>query len=263
MVDVEISGILEERLRRLVDLGIYSSLSEAVRDAVRRLLDQMDLMNLALKLYTSSEASFQYVVEFADTSFDDMTEYFITRGYIPLIGLEGPDDIEFLTPGKRYVLDPLTMHIVFKSDLYKYLSKLAQRGYVFLAPSSVKNWSEVLISRRLLHLLESRNLVGFFNSEAVNLGLNLAKAQLTKHEQYAIAYAKDTYGATLITEDFRTRGYARSIGVNAVSSLSIVYTLRDSISVGELRELIYYLKSIPIIMPVELIKSLWGIDFGD
>ncbi|MEM4476262.1 MAG: hypothetical protein QXG07_03135, partial [Desulfurococcaceae archaeon] len=84
MVDVEISGILEERLRRLVDLGIYSSLSEAVRDAVRRLLDQMDLKNLALKLYTLSEASFQYVVEFADSSFDDMTEYFITRGYTPL-----------------------------------------------------------------------------------------------------------------------------------------------------------------------------------
>ncbi|MCS7128948.1 MAG: hypothetical protein N3E36_02180 [Sulfolobales archaeon] len=260
MVDVEISGILEERLRRLVDLGIYSSLSEAVRDAVRRLLDQMDLRNLALKLYTLSEASFQYIVEFADSSFDDMAEYFITKGYMPLIGLEGPDDVQLLTPGKKYILDPLTIYIVFKSNLYKHLAKLAQRGYVFLVPDSAKNWSEVLISRRMLHLLESRNLVEFFNSEVVNLGLNLAKAQLTKHEQYAIAYARDTHGATLITEDFRTRGYARSMGVNAVSSLSIIYTLRDSISVGELRELIYYLKSIPVIIPIELIKSIWGID---
>jgi Arc/MetJ-type ribon-helix-helix transcriptional regulator len=51
-VSVEISGLLERRLRRLVDLGLYSSVSEAVRDAIRMLFERLDLKSLALELYT-------------------------------------------------------------------------------------------------------------------------------------------------------------------------------------------------------------------
>jgi metal-responsive CopG/Arc/MetJ family transcriptional regulator len=61
-VSVEISGLLERRLRRLVDLGLYSSVSEAVRDAVRALFERLDLRALALELYTVREASLGYVV---------------------------------------------------------------------------------------------------------------------------------------------------------------------------------------------------------
>ncbi|RLG81965.1 MAG: hypothetical protein DRO40_08800 [Thermoprotei archaeon] len=252
MVDIEISGVLEERLRRLVELGVYSSISEAVRDAVRRLLDQLDLKELAFKLYVSSDASFQYVSEFADTSFDEMIEYMVSKGFVPLIGIESTGDLTTLKEDKKYVLDPLTIYVIYKSELFKYFAKLPREGYEFLIPDSVKSWVEVLVARRLFHAFEYKGLIKFF--ETTGLKAPSLKTRLTRHEQYAINYVKKNNDCILLTEDIRTRKYARSRGVKAYSSISILYTLKDNIDNDSIADVLFSLKSIPLIIPASIME---------
>ena len=79
MVDVEISGILEEKLRRLVELGLYSSISEAVRDAVRRLLQQLDMRSLALKIFLGYSVCW---------IFYGISFYFLLKSLGPTIGID-------------------------------------------------------------------------------------------------------------------------------------------------------------------------------
>ncbi len=252
MVDVEISGLLEEKLRRLVELGIYSSLSEAVRDAIRRLLDQIDLRYIALKLYVSSDASFQYISEFSETTFDEMIEYMIGHGYTPLIGVERISDLTILKKERKYVLDPLTLYIIYKTGMHKYLEELVNEGYTFLMPDSVKSWVEVITARRLFHVLGLKGVIEFFSIGS--LKTNVGKAKLTKHEIYAIHYASKCRECIMLTDDMRTRSFARSNNVEAYSSLSILYTLKDTID--DLEDVLISLKSFPVVIPSSIVGVL-------
>lgn len=253
MVEVELGELLEEKLRRLVELGLYPSLSEAIRDAVRKLLDQLDLKSLALELYLNTDASFQYITEFAGASYEDMIEYFISKGILPLLGVLDQDDVAELTISEKYVLDKFTIYIMYKSGLFKFLRTLSEKGYVFLAPSSISSWTEVLLFRQLISYAQNRSIIRFFDTG--NIVISGSKVKLTIHEQYAIYYALKNKDHILISDDIRTRKYAKSLGVRALSSLSVLYTLRNTIAPEELEEAIFKLKTIPLNIPDDLVRG--------
>ena len=254
MVEVELGGILEEKLRRLVELGLYSSLSEAVRDAIRRLLEHLDLRSIALKLYLNTNASFQYVTEFAEMSYDDMIEFLMSRGIVPLLGIVSDRDTASLDPSREYVLDPFTLYTMYRADMYKFLEVLVDRDYVFLAPSSISSWAEAIFFKRLTRYLEHHDILKFFNVDRVEVpGF---KAKLTLHEQYAIFYATKHKNCILLSDDVRTREYARSLGVSSLSSISVLYTLREEFKREELEDVIYRLKAIPLKIPDSVLEAL-------
>ena len=83
---IEISGWLEEQLERLVEIGLYSTKSEVVRDAIRRFLETLDMPALALKLYRVKGISLGLAAEIADKTYEEMITYMITKGVIPELG---------------------------------------------------------------------------------------------------------------------------------------------------------------------------------
>ena len=48
---IEIKGILEEKLELLVEAGLYSSKTEAIRDSIRHLLEDQDFLSIAINLF--------------------------------------------------------------------------------------------------------------------------------------------------------------------------------------------------------------------
>ncbi|ADI32341.1 ribbon-helix-helix domain-containing protein [Staphylothermus hellenicus] len=253
MVEIELGDILKEKLKRLVELGYYSSISEAVRDAVRRFLERIDLKEIALNLYLRGEASFQYITSFAEMSFDDMIEYFLARGLYPMLGATSMNEIFFLDPQNKHVLDPLTIYIIYKADLFEVVKKLSNKGYVFYIPSSISGWAEALFFRRLSSYLKNEGFIKFF--DVGNLRVHSDNVKLTLHEQYAIYFSKK-YKAVLISDDIRTREYAAKNNVVSTSVLSLIYTLQRELSMDQIRDYIFRLKTIPISVPEEFLGGI-------
>lgn len=91
---VEIKGILEERLELLVKSGLYSSKSEAVRDSIRHLLKELDMKELAFKLYKDEQISTGLALEIAGMNLISFLEECKQRGIKPRIGFESIDDLK-------------------------------------------------------------------------------------------------------------------------------------------------------------------------
>ncbi|MCD6195301.1 MAG: hypothetical protein J7J82_00745 [Staphylothermus sp.] len=251
MVDVEISGILEERLRRLVEIGLYSSLSEAVRDAIRRLLEQIDLKKIGLKLYFETDASFQYITELSDSTLDEMIEYFLMRGYTPLLGVETRNDVAVLDEENKYLLDPLTLYVMYKANILKYLVTLSRKkNIVFLVPETIRYYAETLFTNRLLDYLDFEKTLNYFEMPIISS--RIQKSRLTKNEQAIIQYAIKHKNAAIISDDIKTRKYAEKYGVKAYSSISILYSVKDELE--DPLTCIYMLKSIPLIIPPSVME---------
>ncbi|MEB2835967.1 MAG: ribbon-helix-helix domain-containing protein [Desulfurococcales archaeon] len=253
VVSVEISGILEERLRRLVDLGIYATVAEAVREAVRDFLRKVDLKDIAFNLYVSRGASFQYVAEFTGETFDALIDYFISRGVIPLIGVSTREDLVILEPGP-YVLDGLTVYVAYKAGLVDAMVELRELGYRFIAPRSVEGLVELLEAKRLAQGLLEAGVVEFMQAKPSRAPSDLVSAQ----EASAVALARSR-GFVLLSDDSRTRGYARSRGVRAYSLASLISTLW-SIGREPVEDYVYSYKSVPALLPEEMLRSLMGLE---
>lgn len=257
MVEIELGGLLEEKLRRLVELGFYTSLSEAVRDAVRRLLREIDLMKIALKLYLDSDASFQYVTYYAEASFEEMIEYMLQHGYTPLLGLHKLDEktVESIVNQREYVLDPITIYVVYKTNLLDIMSTLRRQGYRFYAPASIKTWSELLEARRIPFLLEERRVLEYFSVGKIRGSTR--KTRLTLHEIYSIEYAKEN-NAVLLSEDIRTREHASREGVVSTSIVFLIYLSKEFINKERVLSALQELKTIPVIVPDNIVEELLG-----
>lgn len=247
VVSVEISGILEERLRRLVDLGIYATVAEAVRDAVREFLKNLDLKEIALELYLKRGATFQYTVEFAGETYESMMDYFISKGVLPLVGALREEDLALLGPGE-YVLDGVTLYVAYKSGLVEVMKRLRGEGYRFLAPRQLEVLSEVLEARRILEGLKRVEVVEFVAGKPVRLG-----DLVTPVEASAIGYASSR-GIVLLSDDARTRELARDRGVRAYSSASLIATLMV-LDEDEALEYASAYRSVPALLPDEALRA--------
>lgn len=254
-VSVEISGLLERRLRRLVDLGLYSSVSEAVRDAVRLLFERLDLKALALELYTSREASLGYIVEFSGETIDSMIDYMISRDVMPLIGALEPGDVSVLEG--PVVVDPIALHVMYKSYLVDLASKL--RGSVkFYVPSTLTPRVQVLEAIRARRGLATSGFIDYVELE-VGEEEHYSRILVTPLERAIIDYARSE-GLTVLSDDLRVRALASRYNVRALSSLSIAETyLRINGGIEGVEELIVSLKAIPVMIPREVEERWLGI----
>ena len=254
-VSVEISGLLERRLRRLVDLGLYSSVSEAVRDAVRMLLERLDLKALALDLYLSREVSLAYAAEFSGETIESLVDYMISRGVTPAIG--ALDDGDVGTLEGPILVDPLTVYVMYKSYLVDLAVKLREVGLRFYTPSNLLPQIQVLEAVRARRGLNTRSfmeLVEVSVSEEESYGRIL----VTPLERAVLEYARRE-GLTVLSDDVRVRGLARRFDVRSLSSLSIIETYIAKIGrPTNLEEVIMSLKAIPVIIPRSLEERWLG-----
>ncbi|MEB3779589.1 MAG: hypothetical protein GSR85_05085 [Desulfurococcales archaeon] len=253
VVTVEISGVLEEKLRRLVDLGVYSSVAEAVRDAVRNMLSSTDMREIALKIYTTKNASFQYATYFAEETFDSMIEYMLSKEVVPLIGVLDRKDVEILDKGV-YLVDPLTIHILYKSELADIATKSRNGGIKMLTPEKSRSYIQIAEARRIWRGMDPVRIVA---TAPIPVPSEMPRSLITVIEEAIINYA-DATDTMIISDDARTRLIARERGVEAVSSLSILLTGMEEGIIDPVRasEVIYGLRMIPYLLPDHIVGEL-------
>ncbi|BAN89935.1 hypothetical protein [Aeropyrum camini] len=257
VVTIEIGGILERKLRRLAEMGLYASVAEAVREAVRSMLQSLDLRSLALELYVSRGSTLHYAAEFADETFRGFIDYLLERGVTPSIGAVVPEDYEAPRSGVL-VVDALTAYTLYSSGLADLLSHLSSEGYVFEAPSAIESQ---------LHLLDAWRIRRGFRPVD---GLALADIRVPEEEprdmlatplEAAVLSYSAREGAVLLSDDYRLRQKAREMGVEARSSLSLVTMYIRS--VGEppasLPEIVMSARAIPLLIPRSALEA-WGVD---
>ncbi len=255
VVSIDITGVLEERLRRLVDLGIYASVSEAVREAVRRLMEQINLVEIALLLYTSRDVTLQYACSFAGTDCSTLIDNFLRRGMTPLLGSsEMPPPAE---PGD-YLLTPSAVYVVYNSYLGDVLSELVRHEYTFYVPREVRPYQEALEARALhFGIVKSLLKIKYAKECGKPPKIDNSDIMISDSEKKVLAIAS-TCGYNVISSDMRLRKYLVSTGLKVRPALSLLEAARASgLLEGEaLREAVISLRSIPIIIPVELRETI-------
>jgi len=246
VVSVEISGVLEKKLRRLVELGVYASVAEAVRDAVRLLLEELDLRGLAVELYLGRGASLGYAAEFAGETLESMIDYMLSRGVTPVLGAIVEED--YLPLEGPAILDPSALFVSFKSGVGGLLAQLSSQGLSFYASHELESLMQVLLADRIRRGMAPVDGVTLVKTPRID---EERDQLLTVHELAAVEYAYMN-GVTLVADDARVRDYARRRGVKARSSLSIIttYIALTGSPPSDLDEIIVSLKAIPVLVPL-------------
>ncbi|MEB3773850.1 MAG: hypothetical protein GSR86_02840 [Desulfurococcales archaeon] len=252
VVTVEISGVLEEKLRRLVELGVYSSVAEAVRDAVRSMIERMDLVDVAITLYTSKGASFQYAAYFANKPYNVMIDLMLAREIMPLLGARSDEELGRMEPG-TYVIDPLTAYVIYGSDLYYIIKLGVDNGYRFIMPDAGRHQLEVYMARRMASQGEAERLI---HLAPIPVPTEPPRSLVTPIEE-AIANYAEAAGVPLVSEDIRTRDYASKRGVSVYSMLSLIrYAVsKGLISFERALEIVYSIKAVPLLVPDTVIPG--------
>lgn len=249
VVSVEISGVLEEKLRRLVELGIYASVSEAVRDAVRNMLSSLDLRKIALNLYLTKGSSLHYACHFSETPCPAFIDYLLIQGHTPGLGyLEEPPEVE---EGKVYLLDYSSAYVIYSSTLSSIIDSI--HSIEVRVPSVMWNYYTLLRARA------SR-----INSKTPRIMLQVPvkerkppQSLLITSGEYSILKHVESIGGVLVTDDLYIQRIAQESRVSFVPSVSfLVYAYRRGI-IGEIeyREALLSLDSIPYSYHASLIHE--------
>lgn len=90
---VEIKGEFEDKIKQLMDAGLYSSVAEVVRDAIRHMLKEYDGKDLAVSLYRQEKVSLAKAAAIAGISVKKMKELLIHRGINPALGVEDASEL--------------------------------------------------------------------------------------------------------------------------------------------------------------------------
>ncbi|MCE4627647.1 MAG: hypothetical protein F7C34_00655 [Desulfurococcales archaeon] len=256
VVSVDITGVLEERLRRLVDLGIYASVSEAVRDALRRLMDELDLHHIGLMLYRSGNATLSYICEFTDSPCNRVISYFLENGTVPLLGSsQKPARTEI---PNQILLAPSALFTVYTSYLGNLLWKLREGGTRLYMAADLENeqrlWEAYSIHKGILrHVLAIEAIEPCARmKEKIN-----SKILLSKAEKSTVNAAK-TCNIPVLTVDQRLREALEGFGIKTVGAVELLYEARarQLISTSEALDIVYSLKSVPLILPPSAFTDL-------
>ncbi len=244
VVSVEISGILEEKLRRLVDLGIYASVSEAVRDAVRKLLSQLDLKNIAVSLILTRGASLHYACEFSDSTCGEFLEYLLIRNIQPSIGYLGNPKLP--KPEELLILDSSSIYVIFSTILAKIVDKLI--GILnIVVPSILEHYYLVMRAMATRRGIELKN---DFKTIKIDIRRPPSKLLVTTQEYSIIEYASGLDNTKIVTDDLFIQRYLEKQGISYIASISLLDFARKSgiISDVEYSEAILSLRSLPYTM---------------
>lgn len=251
VVSVEISGVLEEKLRRLVDLGIYASVSEAVRDAVRRMLSDLDLKNIALNLLINKGCSLHYACEFSESTCPEFIEYLLIRNMTPPLGFIG--EPRRPRPGESLILDASSLLVAFSTLAYKAFEALIDIVQIYV-PSILENYYTIL---RALGIRSGLNIKKDFKILNMIELKSSGKILLTKYEYSIIKYIESNREAVIVSDDFYIQKYLDKNNIKYYSTLGVVNFARELGMLNDLeyKEILLSLKSLPYVYSYE-VRSL-------
>ncbi len=258
---IEISGWLEEQLERLVEIGLYSTKSEVVRDAIRRFLETLDMPALALKLYRVKGISLGLAAEIADKTYEEMITYMITKGVIPELG--EPDINSLLKQYETissniqsnpfFIIDYSALSSIYYTGLIDYMDHL--KNVEFCIPNQLVYGLRLLEIKRLV-LYKSKSNTGIFTTKGLNKKINSASVKrlgITLYEYEALALAKQT-NSILLSDDIRIRNKAKKDNIKSASTIALLLYMKNLgvLDKSTLMDLIERAKSYPLIIPLEL-----------
>ncbi|MEB3772522.1 MAG: hypothetical protein GSR82_02445 [Desulfurococcales archaeon] len=221
VVTVEITGMLEEILDALVASGLYNNKSEAVRDAIRRLGEKLDLTHLAFKVYSSNrEMTFTRALNVSRLGFKETIVYFIRKGYAPELGVIDDEEVKSLPSFRgEFVLDYTSMEIFLETGFIEHIPRLA--GVInFIVPKSLEEQVKQLPLRYGLAYKRLLRLPGFkVVSERISTSM---KGWLSESEAEALRIARNR-GIPIISCDIRFRKRLRVDGIKSVPGLGLAY----------------------------------------
>jgi len=253
VVNIEISGPFEERLRRLVEIGVYASAAEAVRDALRRLMNELELRKIALTIYTMRGSSLMYFCEFSEEPCPSAIEYMLVNEVAPRLGAETREDTEPPPQGAQLVLDPSAVLVAYSSlgvKAYEVLSGV----YEFTVPEPLAGFERVYYARLARLGVGTR-----FNPRRVPVRVPRQQpdAAVTPLEAAIARYAASN-GGIVVVDDGYTREYARKMGVRVTTTAALLRTAasRGLLGASEAAEILFSLKSVPYLVPVWLEEEL-------
>jgi len=255
VVNIEISGPFEERLRRLVELGVYASAAEAVRDALRRLMNELELRKIALSIYTMKGSSLMYFCEFSEEPCPSAIEFMLVNEVAPRLGAETREDTEPPPQGAQLVLDPSAVLVAYSSlgvKAYEALSGV----YEFAVPEPLAGFERVYYAR-----LARLGVRAQFNPHRVQVRVprQQPEATITPLEAAIVKYSAST-GNYLVVDDGYTREYARRAGARVTTTAALLRAAASQglLGPGEAVEILFSLKSVPYLVPVWLEEELAG-----
>ncbi|PSO08247.1 hypothetical protein B9Q04_06540 [Candidatus Marsarchaeota G2 archaeon BE_D] len=229
---IEIDGYLEQKLDVLVSTGLYATKTEAVRDAIRRLVQQVDIVTILMNMYRKGKVSLGYCAEASDLSFDETLLVMQKKGYRPRLGV---DELGFVEKEVR-TLDSADS-VVFEGFTLGVLGDcLGDKMF------SGKPWRVQITQHQVEHLrLEiRRGVLSKLNNGVVFVtGIRsvdefASQNAISKGEAASILAASKS-GSPLAADDEKVRLTAERAGVSVVGSVSIVLYLlaRDFINEQE------------------------------
>ena len=249
---IEIGGWIEDILEQLVRAGYYASKAEAVRDAIRRLIESMDLRMIALRAYRDGRSSFQHAVEISNVGYDELLAFFLKKGVVPELGT---DSLEEATDGARaimnssgVVIDSSALHTLYYTGLITQIFRLGVDLYIPRSGNYEIRLTEMKLAvfRRVSTRIRGLNVL-----EPAPGAVEYAKRNgLTLIEAEAVIHAARK-GYVLVSDDARTRLAAKLAGALSAPVLSLVaYSMRGgAISEKVFLEVVDKMRSIPILVP--------------
>ena len=249
-VSVDISGWLEEVLRHLVEAGIYPSIAEAVRDAVRRFIEKLDLRELALKIYVNGKSSLSYAAYVARESFENMITYILEKGYFPELGSDDKEDVDngvkVLKDNKDVILDISSLYTLYSTGL---IDKLPSSFKMYIPSSLIYDLRRFEL-RRLIYGSKPVRSFNIISSRIPSQYRRRSEVLLTSSDLESIACALNN-SLVLVSDDMRIRRLCKAIGIKSCSSISILYLMLSNGDISEelFEEFKYRFLSIPLIVP--------------
>jgi predicted nucleic acid-binding protein/Arc/MetJ-type ribon-helix-helix transcriptional regulator len=256
VTNIEISGFTEEVLEALVKAGIYGSKTEAIRDAIRRLLESYDLKEISLRAYKNGGISFQLAVEISGLSMDELTWYFLSRDTTPLLGSDNASEIvsgeEQLKSRDSITFDLSSLYAVLELNALDLLSQLGKKLSI---SSKTMERAKALV----LRLSKAKGVAYTLSSfDIVNINKSLMEFSrrngISLQEAHSIYIAKKLNGI-LVSDDAKTRQVSRSYGVPAVPTLSLLSYARSQglVNNNYFKELVMKMATIPFMVPKDFI----------
>ncbi|MCE4606004.1 MAG: hypothetical protein F7B59_01545 [Desulfurococcales archaeon] len=249
VVTVEITGMLEEILEALVAAGLYNNKSEVVRDAIRRLGENMDLTGIAFKVYVNNkEVTFTRILNVSGLAFKETIIHFIRHGYAPELGALSEDEVTVIPAFKgESVIDYSTLEVYLETGFIEHLPKLS--GTIkFVLPKSLEDRIRQLPLRYGMTYKRLLKLPGFhIVKETVSTS---EKGWLSESEAEALKIAANR-DIPVVSCDIRFRKALRLKGIQAIPGLSLAYmsVKRNLVPPGFWPIFIARATSIPIYVP--------------
>jgi predicted nucleic acid-binding protein/Arc/MetJ-type ribon-helix-helix transcriptional regulator len=237
---IELDGYLERRLDLLVSLGLYSTKSEVVRDAIRHLLDRTEITSITLGMYRKGLASFGFCAEASELSYDEVLSLMQRKGIKPRLGPESLEEVEdearALALTDNVVFEALPLIILSRVPGLDMLHKLSKKFWVTQQETEVLPFET---RRSVLRLMKNPEkalsvITGVRGYEDISV-----RGSLSLGEASAIAAALKAKGV-LVADDQRTRAVAKELGCTTASTPAVLLYLEASRVLGQKDALAVY-----------------------